>query len=118
MTLQAQYGIAVSAETVRRWLHEIGWVWKRAQLAAKDDDPQRVERLAWIRWHTEQLQAHAVMVCADALAIHLLPKVGAAWMLQGTQDESMTPGPNEKHSRWGTSSGDRRGALLSWAAKK
>jgi transposase len=43
-TLQAKHGIAVSAETVRRWLHEIGWVWPRAQLVAKDDDPHRSER--------------------------------------------------------------------------
>ena len=34
-TLQAKDGIAVSADTVRRWLHEIGWVWKRAKLVAK-----------------------------------------------------------------------------------
>jgi len=28
--------VQVSAETMRRWLHELGWVWKRAKLAAKD----------------------------------------------------------------------------------
>ena len=98
MTLQAKHGIAVSAETVRPWLHEIGWVWKRAKLIAKDDDPHRIDRLAWIRLHHETLQAHEVMVFADELDIHLLPKIGAAWMLQGTQDEIMTPGKNEKHS--------------------
>ena len=38
------------------------------------------------------------MVLADALDIHLLPQVGAAWMPQGTQAEGMTPGTNEKHS--------------------
>jgi putative transposase len=97
MTLQTKHGIAVSAETVRRWLHEIGWVWKRAKLVAKDDDPHRTERLALIRFHHETLQAHEVMVFADALDIHLLPKVGAAWMPQGTQAEVMTPGQNEKH---------------------
>ena len=97
LTLQAKHGIEVSAETVRRWLHEIGWVWKRAKLVAKDDDPQRVARLAWIRFHHETLQAHEVMVFADELDIHLLPKVGAAWMLQGTQNAIMTPGTNEKH---------------------
>ena len=31
--------IAVSAETMRRWLHELDWEWKRAKLRAKDDDP-------------------------------------------------------------------------------
>jgi transposase len=44
LTLQATRGIAVSAETMRRWLHEIGWVWKRAKLVAKDDDPSRIAR--------------------------------------------------------------------------
>ena len=96
-TLQAKHGIEVSAETVRRWLHEMGWVWKRAKLVAKDDDPHRIERLARIRFQSEHLQAHEMMVCADERDIHLLPKVGAAWMPQGTQEEVMTPGKNEKH---------------------
>jgi transposase len=96
-TLQAKHGIEVSAETVRRWLHEIGWVWKRAKLVAQDDDPHRIERLARLRFHHDHLHAHEMMVFADELAMHLLPKVGAAWMPQGTQAESMTPGKNEKH---------------------
>ena len=80
LTLEAKRGIAVSAETMRRWLHEIGWVWKRAKLVAKDDDPQRVIRLARIRWVFEQLKPSEAMVFADELDIHLLPKVGCAWM--------------------------------------
>lgn len=97
-TLEANHGIRVSAETVRRWLHEMGWVWQRAKLVAKDNDPKRLERLARIRYHHDSLQAHEVMVFADELDIHLLPKVGAAWMPKGTQEEVMTPGKNEKHS--------------------
>jgi transposase len=96
-TLQAKHGIAVSAETMRRWLHEIGWVWKGAKLVAKDDAPQRIERLALMRFHHENLQAHEVRVLADELDIHLLPKVEAAWMRQGTQAEIRTPGTNEKY---------------------
>src|SRR5712692_10113051 len=46
--LQLQRGIEVSSSTLRRWLHALGWVWKRAQLVARDDDPQRVEKLARI----------------------------------------------------------------------
>src|SRR5262249_36954340 len=38
-TLQAHNGIAVSAETIRRWLHEIGCVCERATLVAKHHDP-------------------------------------------------------------------------------
>jgi transposase len=92
LTLQTRRGIAVSAETMRRWLHELGWVWKRAKLRAKDDDPHRVARLARIRWVFEQLKFCEAMVVADELDIHLLPKVGCAWMPKGTQMEVMTPG--------------------------
>ena len=94
--LTAKHGLVVSAWTVRRWLHALGWVWKRAKLVAKDDDPQRVERLARIRWHAEQLHVQEVMVFADELDIHLLPKVGASWQPKGSQEEVMTPGKNEK----------------------
>jgi putative transposase len=97
LTLEAKRGIKVSAETMRRWVHEVGWVWKRAKLVAKDDDPHRVDRLARIRFIYEQLRLGEAMVFADELDIHLLPKVGYAWMPQGTQLEVMTPGQNEKH---------------------
>src|ERR671915_1405213 len=97
LTLQAKRGLTISAETMRRWLHEVGWVWKRAKLVAKDDDPHRVERLARIRFVYEQLKPWETLVFADELEIHLLPKVGCAWMPQGTQLEVMTPGTNERH---------------------
>jgi transposase len=42
--VQVRRGIQVSVETMRHWLQELGWEWKRAKLAAKDDDPQRVEK--------------------------------------------------------------------------
>ena len=97
LTRQATRGLTVSAETVRRWLHEIDWVWKRAKLVAKDDDPHRVERLARIRFVYERLQRWEAMVFADEREIHVLPKVGDAWRPKGTQVEVMTPGTNEKH---------------------
>src|SRR5262247_3042255 len=95
-TLQAKHGMAVSAETVRRWLHDLGWVWKRAKLAAKDDDPQRVEKLARIRYTVEHLPARAARFFADELNISLLPKVGSQWIPKGEQLEVLTPGTNEK----------------------
>jgi putative transposase len=97
LTLQTKRGVVISAETMRRWLHEIGWVWKRAKLVAKDDDPHRVERLARIRYVSEHLKLCEAMVFADELDIPLLPKVGCAWMPKGTQLEVITPGQNQKH---------------------
>lgn len=98
LTREAKRRLKVSAETVRRWRHEVGWVWKRAKRVAKDDDPHRVERLARMRWVDERLPWWDALVCADARAIQLLPKVGDAWMPTGTHVEVMTPGTNEPHS--------------------
>jgi putative transposase len=95
-TLHATRGIRVSAETMRRWVHEVGWVWKRAKLVAKDDDPHRVDRLARIRWVYAHLPRWEALVFADELEIHLLPTVGGAWLPKGTHVEVMTPGTNEK----------------------
>jgi DDE superfamily endonuclease/Winged helix-turn helix len=96
LTRQTKRGIAVSAETMRRWRHEIGWVWKRPKLVANDDDPHRVARWARIRWVFEQLKCSEAMVFADELDLHLLPKVGGAWMPKGSQLAVMTPGQNQK----------------------
>lgn len=96
LELHTRRGIEVSAETVRRWLHELDWVWKRAKLIAKDNDPQRVEKLARSRLAFEQLRAGAALFFADELDLSLLPKVGYQGLPTGTQVAVMTPGTNEK----------------------
>jgi transposase len=67
LTLQTKHRLTVSAETMRRWVHEVGWVWKRAKLVAKDNDPHWVGRLAYIRYRVEQLRLCEALVCAAAL---------------------------------------------------
>jgi putative transposase len=93
---KARRGVTISAEKVRRWLHELGYVWKRARHAALDCDPERVAKLARIRHLTEHLRPSEVLFFIDELDIHLLPKIGYEWMLKGTQLEVMTPGTNQK----------------------
>jgi transposase len=95
-TLQQRRGWKVSAETVRRWLHALDWRWKRAKLAAKDNDPERVAKLARIRLLWERLGPRQGLLFADELDIALLPKPGYQWMKKDTQVEVMTPGKNEK----------------------
>src|SRR4051794_29933756 len=95
LQLQTQRGIPLSAETVRRCLHALGWVWKRAKLVAKDNDPERASKLARIRRVFECLGPREALLFADELDLHLLPKVGAQWMPPATQVEVMTPGKNE-----------------------
>jgi len=76
------------AWTVRRWLHEMGWVWKRAKLV-----PKMTIRSASNAWHGFggmlrsckrmrgwSLRMNSISIC--------LPKVGAAWMPKGSQEEN------------------------------
>ena len=95
--LKARRGVQVSQDSVRRWLHELGYVWKRARHVAKDDDPERVSKLARIRQLIEHLLPSEALFFADELDIHLLPKLGCEWMLKGTQTAVMTPGTNRKN---------------------
>src|SRR4051794_20481795 len=96
LQLELQHGIRVSAETVRRCLHALDWVWKRAKLIAKDSAPERASKRARIRGVSEQLDRREALLFADELDLHLLPKVGAQWMPRATQVEVMTPGRNEQ----------------------
>ena len=96
LQLEVQRGFCVSAETVRRCLQALDWVWKRAKLVAKDNDPERTAKLARIRRVFECLGRREVLLFADELDLHLLPKVGAQWMPRGTQVGVMTPGRNEQ----------------------
>jgi putative transposase len=97
LQLATQRGLRVSRETLRRTLHRLGYAWKRARHAARDDDPARVSKLARIRHLIETLPRDAALFFADELDIHLLPKLGYEWMRRGTQTEVMTPGTNQKH---------------------
>ncbi len=96
LELKARRGTNVSGETIRRWLHELGYVWKRARHIARDDDAQRVAKLARIRSIIEGLLPTEALFFADELDIHLLAKLGYEWMLRGTQREVMMPGTNRK----------------------
>jgi hypothetical protein len=93
---QDQSGLEVSAETLRRYLGELGYLWKRAKLAAKDDDPQRIEKLARIRWIIEHLTSKQLLLFVDELDIQLLSKVGYQWMARCEQEEVLTPGQDER----------------------
>jgi len=97
LQLRVQCGYAASRETIRRTLHQLDYAWKRARPGARDDDPQRVSRLARIRHLFETLSAGAALFFADELDIQLLAKIGYEWMPKATQKEVWTPGTNQKN---------------------
>jgi transposase len=97
LQLTMERGYTLARETVRRALHQLDYAWKRARPSARDDDPQRVGKLAWIRYLIETLTAGTALFFADELDIHLLSKIGYEWLPKGTQKEVWTPGTNEKN---------------------
>jgi hypothetical protein len=96
LQLKAERGLSVSRETVRRALHQLDYVYKRARHIALDNDPERVEKLSRIRIIAENLLPTEVLFFSDELDINLLSKIGYEWMKRGTQTEIMTPGQNQK----------------------
>jgi hypothetical protein len=72
-TLVALTQIKVSRETVRLELKAAGYVWKRAKLKGRYDDPQRAWRLPQIRLLIENQRPDELILFADELDIDLLP---------------------------------------------
>jgi hypothetical protein len=111
--LPARRGVVGSGETGRRWLHELGWGWKRAQLRATDEAPQRVEQQARLRDAFEQVRAGVAVVFADALDSRLLAKLGSQGRPPGEQVEGRTPGPTEKR-HWAGALNIITGTITPW----
>jgi putative transposase len=89
-------GVRLSAETVRRGLHELGFVWRRPRPVVGPEDPEYAEKLQCIRELLARLPPDETAVFEDEVDVHLNPKIGACWMVRGQQAEVVTPGNNEK----------------------
>jgi putative transposase len=96
LLLWRQYRVAVSAETVRRWLHRAQLVWRRPRPVLKRRDPQRQEKLQALRQLLRDLPADETVVFEDEVDVNLNPKIGPMWMVRGQQAQVVTPGDNAK----------------------
>ena len=89
-------GVRLSAETIRRGLHRLGFVWRRPRPIVGPVDPDHAEKLQRIRDLLAHLPPDETAVFEDEVDIHLNPKIGSCWMPRGEQSEVPTPGNNEK----------------------
>jgi putative transposase len=89
-------GVKRSAETIRRGLHQMNFVWRRPRPVVGPVDPDHAQKLQRIRDLLAQLPADETAVFQDEVDIHLNPKIGSCWMPRGQQTEVRTPGNNEK----------------------
>lgn len=90
------YQLAVSRETVRRWLHQADLVWRRPRPVVHRPDPQRQAKLRALRQLLANLPADETALFQDEVDVNLNPKIGSMWMRRGKQAEVETPGDNAK----------------------
>jgi len=89
-------GVQVSAETVRRVLRRLGFVWRRPRPVVGPVDPDRAAKLRAIQDLLRNLPDDETAVFQDEVDVHLNPKIGSCWMRRGEQVEVPTPGNNQK----------------------
>ena len=105
------HGLAVSRETVRRWLHRGQLVWRRPRPTLGPKDPERAAILRKLRRLLARLPGDETAVFQDEVDINSNPKIGAMWMRRRQQAEVPTPGTNVKRYLAGSLHW-RTGALL------
>lgn len=109
-----QTGICISTTTMCRLL---------AQLDVRNGRPKPTVTCPWPKAYktrclnriarlAETLSTDEILFYEDEVDIHLNPKIGNDWMLQGQQKEVMTPGQNQK--RYLAGAFDHRTGRLIW----
>lgn len=98
LVMAKKTGVHVSRTTMSRVLKRlkirlgrpkpiVGCPWKKRR---------RLRRIKELERLVSSVPASDVVVYADEVDVHLNPKIGADWMLCGTQKTVLTPGKNEK----------------------
>ena len=98
LTMARLTGIAIHVTTMSRALAMIRCRLGRPKPIVGCPWPEAAKsrRLNAIRRLIENLPDDEVVLYEDEVDIHLNPKIGPDWMVQGQQKEVMTPGQNEK----------------------
>ncbi len=94
--LRKLHQVEVGRETVRRWLHQGDLVYRRPRPVLGPKDPERQQRLDFLRKLLDGLPADETAVFQDEVDINTNPKIGSMWMVRGEQAKVETPGNNEK----------------------
>jgi putative transposase len=96
VVLAEEYRLGVGRETVRRWLHRGGLVYRRPRPVLGPKDPHRAAKLRALRQLLAGLPAGEVAVFQDGVDVNTNPKIGSMWMRRGEQAAVVTPGTNVK----------------------
>ena len=88
LLLREKNRIRLSAETIRRGLRRMDFVWRRPRPVLKLCDPEYDVKLQRTRRLVAQLPDDETAVFQDEVDVHQNPKIGSQWMVQGQQAES------------------------------
>ncbi len=89
-------GVRRSAETIRRAMRAMNWVWRRPRPVVGPVDAEYDHKVQQIHQLLARLPADETALFQDEVDVHLNPKIGSCWMPRGKQAEIVTPGNNDK----------------------
>jgi transposase len=104
--LAVRFGLSLSCSTVRRYLHQMGWRWRRPRLTPASvlpskHDPEEVPKLAAIQQALRAAgRGWGHLLYLDECDLHLLPVLRAMWM-KGERVRVPTPGQNRRRAFFG-----------------
>ena len=114
--------IEVHASTVRRWLKELNYGYRRARPTLCIRDPNKAQRMQAIERALADEDPYTEVFYSDEADVDLNPRIGPAWVPRGSQSAIPTPGKNQKrylagalHARSGKviwAEGERKNSLL------
>ncbi|MFT5448948.1 MAG: hypothetical protein ACI9DC_004134 [Gammaproteobacteria bacterium] len=84
------------AATVRRWLKDLNYGYRRARPTLCIRDPRKAQRMQAIAEALADKDAYTEVSYSDKADIDLNPRIGPAWMSRSTQSAIPTPGKNRK----------------------
>ena len=89
-------GVELHATSVRRWLKELNYGYRRARPTLCIRDPRKAERMKAIERALVDVGPGTAVFYSDEADVDLNPRIGPAWMPCGTQSAIPTPGKNQK----------------------
>ncbi|MFQ5814727.1 MAG: IS630 family transposase [Anaerolineae bacterium] len=107
MQLVPLVGSALHADTVRRWLHGLGWSWSKPKhIPPHKQDPEAEAKLAAIAEAVKEVEEASpeeapIFLAQDESTFSWLPLLRRMWMRRGQQVEITTPGEAKKVTCFG-----------------
>jgi transposase len=93
---------AVSSETIRAHLHDLGYRVRRPVLSIASPDPEYEQKVKKLKRYQKQAKNGEVLLYyQDEIDLNLLPGIMRCWTLEGVQRKIPTPGVNQKQYGFG-----------------